>query len=97
MIMMAVVYKITTVYFWKISKDWAPYFCIVLVLNSIGIIGSLWLPESPRMLLQLGRESEAIAVLERIASFNGYSLTLKNDEISPMMINNSVENSCNTT
>ena len=95
--MLALVYLITTVYFWKISKDWAPYFCINLVLNLIGIVGSLWLPESPRMLLQLGRESEAITVLDRIASFNGYKLTLKNGEISPMMINNSIETSCNTT
>ena len=47
----SMVFIITTMYFWKISKDWAPYFCIVFVFNFIAIIGSLYLPESPRMLL----------------------------------------------
>jgi len=50
----AMLFMITTVYFWKISIDWAPYFCICLVINLIGVIGSLYLPESPRMLLELG-------------------------------------------
>ena len=87
---------ITTLYFWKVSVDWVPYFCIVLGFNIVTLLGSLWLPESPRMLLDLGREDEAIENLERIASFNGRPLSLKNAENSSMMIN-SMETSMNST
>ena len=76
------VFMITTMYFWKISKDWAPYFCIVFVFNIIALIGSLYLPESPRMLLELGKEDEAIEILERIASFNGKKLKLANSSVN---------------
>lgn len=45
----------TTIYFWKVSIDWSYYFILVLVLNSIGFVGVCILPESPRMLLSLGK------------------------------------------
>ena len=66
-----VVYMVTVLYFWKISIEWVPYYSIALVFNGVAFCGSLWLPESPRMLLELGREDEAIANLERMANFNG--------------------------
>ena len=96
MISDALVFVITTIYFWKISNDWMPYFCIVIFVNLIVLIGCFFLPESPRMLLELGREDEAITILEQIASFNGRDLTLKNVDTSSMMIN-SMETSLNAT
>ena len=66
----ALVYVITTLYFWKINHEWQKYFSFVLCANLIGLIGAVWLPESPRMLQALGRENEAMDSLNRIAKIN---------------------------
>ena len=65
------VYMITTLYFWKIDREWSKYFLLVFGANIISLIGSSFLPESPRMLVDLGKEDEAIESLEQIARCNG--------------------------
>ena len=59
-----IVYIITVVYFWKISNDWSNYFLFVFVANLISLIGTLFLPESPRMLADLGKKEEIVKSLE---------------------------------
>ena len=61
------VYMFITLYFWKIDRDWSNFFLIVFGANIISMIGTTFLPESPRMLVNLGKESEAIESLEQIA------------------------------
>ena len=70
---------------------------VVLCANAAGLLGLLVLPESPRMLLALGREDEAVEVLRMIARFNGKNLKLPGEEASSSMLINSFETSLNTT
>ena len=59
-IMDALVFMITTLYFWKVDRDWSNYFFFVFGANIIGLIGTFFLPESPLILHNLGKEDEAI-------------------------------------
>ena len=68
------IYLVTTLYFWKIDQDWFKFFYIVLGHNFIGLIGALWLPESPRMLHARGCENEAMKILNQIAKINKMKL-----------------------
>ena len=63
-------YMITVVYFWKISINWFYYFFFTIGANLIGLIGVYFIPESPRMLLNVGRNEEAMESLNEIAKFN---------------------------
>ena len=60
----ACVFFLTTLYFWKLSNDWTGYFVIVLAFNAISLIGVILMPDSPRLLLALGKEAEAVTSLE---------------------------------
>ena len=51
----AAVYMFTTLYFWKMSSDWQPYFIVLLCINAIAVLGCMVLPESPRILFALGK------------------------------------------
>ena len=97
-----IVYMITTLYFWKIDRDWSNYYLFVFGANIICLIGTSFLPESPRMLVNLGKESEAIESLERIACCNGSLIKLGglNTSIGSeklLIEGNSLETTANTT
>ena len=64
------VYMVTTLYFWKVDNDWSKYFYFVFGANIISLVGTFFLPESPRMLHELGREDEANQVLDQISRCN---------------------------
>ena len=72
----ACIFSLMTLYFWKIGSDWDSYFYSVIICNSLALLGTLYLPESPRMLIALGKEAEAIESLQKIARCNGYKLCL---------------------
>ena len=66
----ASVFMITTLYFWKISIYWKPYFIVLICINIFAFVGSLILPESPRILVSLGKNDEAFESLNVIARVN---------------------------
>ena len=59
-IMDGCVLMIATLYFWKVDRDWSNYFYFVFGANIISLIGAYFLPESPRILYNHGKEKEAI-------------------------------------
>ena len=96
------VYMITTLYFWKIDRDWSNYFFFAFGANIISLVGTAFLPESPRMLVNIGKETEAIESLEQIARCNGNLIKLGglNTSIgSEQLLNegNSLDTTANTT
>merc|ERR1711933_664870 len=69
------VYFIATIYFWKVSKDWYNVVFIGYIMTAIGFLGSLLLPESPRLLVELKRIDEAKLALDTIARWNNKHLS----------------------
>jgi MFS family permease len=65
---------IATVYFWVISKDWFWFVMIGFALQVFNFIAIQFLPESPRLLVELGRLDEARVAFEKIAKWNGKEL-----------------------
>ena len=66
------VYLLTTLFFWKVSNQWSTYFvATVIVFNLISLVGVSLLPESPRLLLSLGRNEEANKSFQQISRWNG--------------------------
>lgn len=66
----ALIYALSTIYFWKISKDWF-WFCLVgYVWNLISIVFLVWVPESPRYLVSVGKLEDARKALAEIAKWN---------------------------
>ena len=61
-------------YFWKISRNYAPIFYIGYSICILSIICSLILPESPRLLVELGKLDEAKRSFNRMAKLNGKKL-----------------------
>ena len=61
-------------YFWKISKNWAPIFYCGYSVCILSIICSAILPESPRLLVELGKLDEAKRSFNRMAKLNGKKL-----------------------
>ena len=61
-------------YFWKISKNWVTLFYCGYFICIMSIVCVMILPESPRLLVELGRLDEAMKSFERIAKLNGKSL-----------------------
>ncbi|XP_055842579.1 uncharacterized protein LOC129909530 [Episyrphus balteatus] len=53
-----------------IYKPWRLYFVVIGLLGLVCGISMFYLPESPKYLLSIGKESEAIKVLKRIYSIN---------------------------
>mmetsp|Transcript_1426 Transcript_1426/g.1946 ORF Transcript_1426/g.1946 Transcript_1426/m.1946 type:complete len:116 (-) Transcript_1426:619-966(-) len=97
MVMDGSVYMFTTLYFWMISQDWKPYFIVLICTNTVAVLGTLLLPESPRMLLSLGREEEAVVGLQQMARWNGRPLKLDNDVNNSSLLLNSFDTTINTT
>lgn len=63
---------------------WRWMFGLGLIPSLLFFIGAMWLPESPRWLVQAGRSSEADVVLKKIGgdAFAAESLTLIQDSLS---------------
>ena len=60
------------IYFLLISRDWLPLYLSMTILNTVGLLLSIFfIPESPHWLLSKGRVSEAIDSFNAIARFNG--------------------------
>ena len=65
---------LTPLYFWKISKNWIGLFYAGFSGCIISILASILLPESPRLLIELGRLEEAKHSLQRLATYNRKTL-----------------------
>ena len=59
-----------TIYFWFISKDWIYFTTIGFALQTFNVITIWFLPESPRLLIELKRFDEAEVALKKIAKWN---------------------------
>lgn len=66
----ALIYLFIVVYFWQISKHWLYCILIGYVWNVVSVIGTFWLPESPRYLLSVGRKREAAQAFALIKRCN---------------------------
>ena len=66
----AFTYFIGTVYFWKINKNWEYISLVGYCMTIVAFLGCSYLPESPKLLLELGRPEEALQSLKEIAEWN---------------------------
>ena len=57
-------------YFMYISKEWQYWYYVGLMMQTLIIIGMIWLPESPEFYFAKGRFEESKQVLLRIAAIN---------------------------
>ena len=69
------VFLIIAVYFWHISKNWIYLMIGVTVLQLCAAISALFIPESPRWLMAMGKKKELFEVVTRIAKSNGKTIT----------------------
>lgn len=69
-------YMVTTLFFWKVNRDWSTYFLIVFAVNVFSLVGTCFLPESPYILHRLRKDGEAMESLQRIAKCNGKHMML---------------------
>ena len=63
-----------TLYFWFVSKQWIYFTLFGFFLQIFNVITIQFLPESPRLMVELGRLDEAKASFEQIATWNGQEL-----------------------
>jgi len=63
-----------TLYFWFVSKQWIYFTLFGFGLQIFSVITIQFLPESPRLMVELGRLDEAKASFEKIAKWNGQEL-----------------------
>ena len=63
------------IYFWKISNNWIGLFLCGYVQQMISVISALFLPESPRFLIEQNRIDEAHKSFKSIAKWNQIKLT----------------------
>jgi len=75
----AIVPVLGVVYFWKISKDWV-WFVVIFaeIAGVLVIIGTFFLPESPKFLISMKRFDQAKAAVNFFAK-KGFSFTGKFD------------------
>ena len=66
----AMIYILGTLYFWKVSKQWFYFTSIGYVQNFLGAILLIWMPESPRYLVTVGKLNEAKKAFSIIAWYN---------------------------
>ena len=57
--------------FWKISKNWIWLFILGYIECIISVVASMFLPESPRFLIELGKIDQAKSSFKMIARVNG--------------------------
>ena len=62
------------VYFVFLSKNWLWFVLIGYVLTAFGMVGSLFIPETPKYLMKVGRVAEFERVMNKIAGLNGNSV-----------------------
>ena len=72
----SLIYVLGTLYFWKISTHWTYFVFIGFVWNIISVIAMIWVPESPRYLVSVGRLEEAAKAFKTIALWNKVKLNL---------------------
>ena len=70
---------LATLYFWFVNKHWIYFVLIGFVLQIFSVITIQFLPESPRLMVELGRLDEAKASFEKIAKWNGQELHWKEE------------------
>ena len=61
---------IGTIYFWKISTQWFWYCIIGYIWQIISVVFLVWMPESPRYLVSVGKLNEAKKAFATIAWWN---------------------------
>ena len=67
----ACIYPLGTIYFWLISNYWAPFSAIGYLLCLFTTVAVWWLPESPRVLIDLCRVEEAQDSIDTMKRWNG--------------------------
>ena len=70
---------LATIYFAFISKHWFWFVLVGFITLLIVDISALWLPESPKYLLKMGRKLEAVLILKRIAKSNNVVVDIEED------------------
>lgn len=65
------------------ESAWRWIFAINALPGLLGLVVRLWVPESPRYLLNQGRQTEAREVLQRIARMNRVEIDVANIRASP--------------
>ena len=68
------IYFMGTLYFWKICQCWFYFPLVGYAWQVISVIIMIWLPESPRYLVCVGKLDEAKKVFQIIAWFNNKEL-----------------------
>ena len=66
----AAIYFFATLYFWKISLHWFWFVLIGFFWTFLCVVLLVWMPESPRYLLSVGKLDEARKAFENIAWWN---------------------------
>ena len=59
------------VYFVFLSKNWLWFVLIGYILTAFGMLGSLFIPETPKYLMKVGKLDEFEHVMNKIAGLNG--------------------------
>ena len=59
------------IYFWLVSTNWLGFYMCGYGMSAFALIGTFFLPESPRYMLETGKMSELRQALEQIARWNG--------------------------
>ena len=60
----AFIYFFSTIYFWRISKNWLYIVTVGYGFQIVGLVTLFFLPESPRVLAQLNRLTKCKSSLE---------------------------------
>ena len=72
------IYVFAVIYFWKISTHWFWFIFIGLIFQCISIVMMLFMPESPRWLINVGRYEEAEKAFQLISKYNRKTLHWEN-------------------
>lgn len=64
------IYLLATLYFWKVSKHWFWFSLVGYIWNIISAVFMIWMPESPRYLVNSGQLQKAAEAFRIVAWFN---------------------------